>query len=284
MKSIANALGLGDAALEADADDQLRRRLEREIERNQRLAAYWHAFKASPTSLSPAEPMDDLGPCDTCHSTRWVKVRPPGGQPWESEVIACPKCPKSVRVTLAQQYAKQLDWSPEMAAKLFANFQSVPGAAEARQAAEAWAKDPRGFLVLHGQPGSGKTHLAAAACNWLILNRRPVSFWYAPDLLADFKARISTNETALLLDRVKDTEHLILDDLGAVQATDFAIRGFLEPLINHRYARKLPTLLTCIGSPEAVKTALSESIGRRLQDASVSTVVPITAPQFGVAA
>lgn len=283
MKSLAESLGLAPA-LEADAEAQLLRRQAREAERTARLAAYWHSFKQSPVSLSPAEPMDDLGPCDACKSARWLKRPIPGGQPWEHEVIACPHCPRAVRLTLAQQYAQQLHWSPEMAAKLFATFHPVPGTGIARQAAEAWAREPRGFLVLHGQPGSGKTHLAAAVCNWLILNRRPVQFWYAPELLSDYKARIGTNETAPLLARVQDAPVLVLDDLGAVQATDFAIRGFLEPLVNHRYARSLPTLLTCIGDPEALKSALSESIGRRLQDSSVATVAAITAPQFGLAA
>mgnify|MGYP001600591249 CR=1 FL=1 len=65
----------------------------------------------------------------------------------------------------------------------FTHFEDVQGAKPAYQAAIAFARDPKGWLVLHGPNGSGKTHLAAAIALNLRAKGRPVLFMRVPDLL-----------------------------------------------------------------------------------------------------
>ena len=58
-------------------------------------------------------------------------------------------------------------------------------------AAQNYSSNPSGWLVFHGPPGSGKTHLAAAIANRLIENERIVLFVTASDLLDELRAGYS---------------------------------------------------------------------------------------------
>ncbi|NIV30803.1 MAG: ATP-binding protein, partial [Anaerolineae bacterium] len=50
-------------------------------------------------------------------------------------------------------------------------------------AAQQFAREPSGWLILCGPSGCGKTHLAAAIGNASIEGGRPVFFVVVPDLL-----------------------------------------------------------------------------------------------------
>jgi len=102
------------------------------------------------------------------------------------------------------------------------------------------------WLFLFGTKGTGKTHLAAAIGNERIARGQPAIFMVASDLLDHLRAAYSPNSDITyddLFESLRNTPLLILDDLGMQTATSWA-REKLFQLINHRYNRRLPTVIT----------------------------------------
>lgn len=112
---------------------------------------------------------------------------------------------------------------------------------------EAYAHDPQGWLVLSGESGSGKTHLAAAIANQLMAGTYgDVMFIVVPDLLDHLRAAFGPNSTKPYdrrFDDIKKAPFLVLDDLGTESATPWA-REKLYQLLNYRYNAGLPTVIT----------------------------------------
>src|SRR5258708_32183487 len=109
-----------------------------------------------------------------------------------------------------------------------------------------YAQEPQGWLLLWGTYGTGKTHLAAGIGNYRLEKGEPVLFMTAPDLLDHLKATFGpTSEIAYdeLFERMREAPLLILDDLGAEKQSDWA-QEKLYQLLNHRHARRLPTVIT----------------------------------------
>ncbi|MBM4457782.1 MAG: AAA family ATPase [Chloroflexi bacterium] len=145
--------------------------------------------------------------------------------------------------------------------------------------ARTFAENPSGWLVFTGAYGCGKTHLAAAIANYQVTLGRPAPvFVVAPDLLDHLRATFSpTSATTLdkLFEQVKSAALLIIDDLGTESATPWA-REKLFQLLNHRYAARLPTVITTSDSIEQVDPRLRT----RMLDHSRCTVFAIQAPSY----
>ncbi len=134
----------------------------------------------------------------------------------------------------------------------------------AYEAARGFAASPRGWLLLSGGYGVGKTHLAAAIGNEVIRTGGEALFILAPDLLDHLRATYAPNSAETydeLFDRLKNTPLLILDDLGAESATAWAQEKLFQ-LFNHRYLRRLPTVITT----NRPLSALDARIRSRLMD------------------
>jgi DNA replication protein DnaC len=116
----------------------------------------------------------------------------------------------------------------------------------ARRYAENPSATDRTWLFLYGTKGTGKTHLAAAIGNARIARGQAAIFMVVPDLLDHLRATFSPNSEITydeLFESLRDTPLLILDDLGTQTASPWA-REKLFQLINHRYNRRLPTVIT----------------------------------------
>ncbi|GAW91866.1 ATP-binding protein [Calderihabitans maritimus] len=104
----------------------------------------------------------------------------------------------------------------------------------------------RGLFVC-GPTGSGKTFLAAAIANSLILNGHQVLFTVVPDLLDEIKATYDRPDSAYremeLIDAARRVEVLILDDLGAHNYTDWT-RNKIYSILNFRLNHRLPAVIT----------------------------------------
>ncbi len=117
---------------------------------------------------------------------------------------------------------------------------------EACDAAQSYAQHPRGWLVLTGDYGSGKTHLAAAIANHRAMLGDPPLFVMVSDLLDHLRATFGANSEVTFdrrFDEVRTTPVLVLDDLGAQSMTPW-VREKLHQLFDYRYNAELPTVIT----------------------------------------
>ena len=144
--------------------------------------------------------------------------------------------------------------------------------------AKNYAAEPRDWLVFSGDPGCGKTHLAAAIANHLFIQGHPVLFVVVPDLLDYLRAAFDPQSHVRYdkrFDEVRTTPFLVLDDLGIESATPWA-REKLFQIINYRYVARLPTVITTASKPEQ----LDPKLVARILDPTRCATFPIRAPRY----
>ena len=138
----------------------------------------------------------------------------------------------------------------------------------ALDAARAFAKDPRGWIIFTGPSGSGKTHLAAAIANRCIERGQASFFMMVPDLLDHLRGAFAPDSAESydeLFHQVRNVPVLVLDDLGAHSSTPWAQEKLFQ-VLNHRFNAALPTVIVVRGSLKQ----LDEGLTTRLQAPGVS--------------
>lgn len=149
---------------------------------------------------------------------------------------------------------------------------------KAFDAARKFAEKPKGWLLLTGGHGSGKTHLAAAIANYAQdIGRMPL-FIMVPDLLDHLRATFNPTSPVSYdqrFEEIRNAELLVLDDLGTQSATPWA-REKLYQLFTHRYNAQLPTVITTADRLEDMDTR----IRARMLDTRLCTIYAITAPAY----
>jgi len=144
--------------------------------------------------------------------------------------------------------------------------------------AEAFANDPQKWLVLMGEHGCGKTHLAAAIANKCVDDGRPVVFKEVPELLDHLRATYRPDSPVTydqLFEAVRGAPLLILDDLGTESASPWA-QEKLHQIFNRRYAARLATVITMRKTIEEIDPHLAS----RMLDVSLCTICAILAPGY----
>jgi DNA replication protein DnaC len=146
------------------------------------------------------------------------------------------------------------------------------------QAARTFAEDPRGWLVLTGTYGCGKTHLAAAIANHQLAGRHAALFVVVPDLLDHLRSTFGPQSPISydkLFEQVRRAPFLVLDDLGTESATAWA-KEKLYQLFNYRYNAGLPTVITTAHEIEKLDPRLRS----RILDESRCQIWLIQAPAY----
>jgi len=225
-------------------------------------------------------------PCPICDGTQWVSHDVPVGHPDFGKLFPC-TCQQERRAS--ERIASLRDsreWA-RLAHLTFATFEPEGHAfnAEQRQSlrnayhwAQEYAKEPRGWLLIQGNYGVGKTHLAAAIANACLAGGLPVTFLNAPDLLDYLRAAFSPSVEETFnerFDELRDMPLLILDDLGTQNATPWAEEKLFQ-ILNHRYLGRRPTVITTNQPLDDLDPRLSS----RLTDMDLVRKLPIDAPDY----
>lgn len=225
-----------------------------------------------------------LGPaCAVCNDTGW-KIAGEGARATPCE---CRQA-ESARRLLAQAAIPQRYRAAE-----FENFEIVSGAIEAakfraQMYAEQWPfadhvadQQPRSLLLI-GTVGTGKTHLAVAILKRLLGRGIAGRFHDYCGLLKEIQNCYNPDSQAAELDLLRpafDTEVIVLDDLGAMRPSSWAL-DTVTLLLNTRYNRRKTTILTTnfpdrdaaafgcggrrAGEPVRFQDSLADRVGERV--------------------
>ncbi len=134
------------------------------------------------------------------------------------------------------------------------------------------------WLVLSGERGTGKTHLAIG----IILERLRLGqegklgkYVYTPDMLDEIRSGFDSGEARGILERYKSVPLLVLDDLGTQKTSEW-VAETLDRLIDWRYLRRLPMVVTTNLPPDQ----LPARIGDRLCDRQISLWCVLDGPSY----
>jgi DNA replication protein DnaC len=210
--------------------------------------------------------------CSKCHGSGWDRVERDG----ISGVVRC-DCIKGSRFDRLLTGANIPPRYEHCELDNFENPFRNNSTDIARVAAEGFvAEYPIRFgLLFMGPQGIGKTHLAVGIIKKLIRERSvPCLFCTFPELLKDIQDSWNSNTQSsemALLEPIKETEVLVLDELGAQKPSDW-VRDQVAYVLNYRYNANKVTIITTNfqdrGS-EGTKTgqidSLSQRVGERIR-------------------
>jgi DNA replication protein DnaC len=143
--------------------------------------------------------------------------------------------------------------------------------------ARHYAQNLKGWLLLQGGYGCGKTHLAAAIANFAVTMGVPTLFLTVPDLLDALRFAYSAEDTTFeeRFDQIRNARLLILDDFGTQNATGWAQEKLFQ-IVNYRYINKFSTVVTTNLALDEIEARIRS----RLADPNLVTAVRMSAPDF----
>jgi DNA replication protein DnaC len=149
---------------------------------------------------------------------------------------------------------------------------------KAFKACQQFAEKPRGWLVLSGTYGTGKTHLAAAIGNYRSAFGENPIFIVVPDLLDHLRSTFNPNSNVSydhLFEEIRTASLLILDDLGTQNSSPWAKEKLFQ-LLNYRYEARLPTVITTTCSLDEI----DPRIRSRMVDSKRCEIYAILTPSY----
>lgn len=114
-------------------------------------------------------------------------------------------------------------------------------------------------LYLHGRYGTGKTYLLSSIANMLADKGLEVYILFFPDLCRDLKRNMFKEESEELINKLKNVDILMIDDLGAENLTGYIRDDVLGPILNYRWVQKLPIFIATNLSQRDIKKHLSQT-------------------------
>lgn len=239
-----------------------------------------------PQTIVCFDPADGTQPCPICTGIGVVRMEVPYGDPRFGKLHRCP----NMQTNTDPQRQDKLRKASNMGVyshKTFATFevarpgytqQEVTSLRSAFNSAEIYARSLKGWFLIEGSYGTGKTHLAAAIGNARLAEGDPVMFMTTPDLLDQLRSGFGANADSSYdetFERIKDVAMLIIDDLGAENPSEWANEKLFQ-LLNHRYVNEKATVITTNNDIER----LDQRLASRLRDINVVRRIVISAPDY----
>ena len=210
--------------------------------------------------------------CPLCKGAGYRRIDVPYGHPQFGKALPC-RCKLNERAARRREELLRISNLGALCEKSFETFRlRVPGVQQGYQASLEFATHPKGWLLLLGSYGCGKTHLAAAIANSCLARGSVVLFSgvpVLPDHLRSTFAPVSEVVYDELFALMRETELLVLDDLGTQNPTPWANEKLFQ-LLNHRYQQRLPTVITA--NDQGLQVT-DERIRSRLDDKSLVRIV-----------
>ena len=185
------------------------------------------------STTTPTETLSSVE-CETCNDIHVVSVQYKDGAALEY----CPDCGIGIR------FADLLRRSGITQVKTFRSY----------RISELWQKDvfdccglliarnhPINIIILYGDPGTGKTHLATATLMEWIEEGRFCKFVRCMDWLLEQKHAFKDNKAEEMFHELANTPLLAIDELDYRTEYD---KQTLNDLICTRYAKQYPTIIT----------------------------------------
>ncbi len=201
------------------------------------------------------DPADGLVHCRTCGGLRQTVVQNPFGG-WFAPRCVCPcQQEREARRRAAEEQRQRMErikrrkvqglHDPYLWDYTFAHDNGEnPVMAKGRAYVEHWHEAYRRNigLLLFGDVGTGKSFLAGCIANALLERDVPVLMTNFPTIL-NHLGGMFREERAAFLDSLGDYDLLIIDDLGAVRGTEYALEQVFN-VIDTRYRSGKPLIVT----------------------------------------
>ena len=183
-------------------------------------------------------------------------------------LLSCPVLERARFLRRRDAVAQSCGLTQEELRASFAGFEATGQAAAlacARQYAEGFSRQTAHGLLFYGTSGTGKTHLAAAILNRLVARGFAPQAVNVVDLCHLYKASFGDEGQALReqLRGLERADLLLLDDWGQEKPSD-AFRAVLYNLVNNRFRRKLPLVITTNLDMEALRDHVGAPLYSRI--------------------
>lgn len=201
---------------------------------------------------------DESQACPICGGVGYYRADVPLGHPLWGKAIICPcrrtelerRRAEALRARSGLTDVQLSSWTfesfdPALSRPMNGQDQEALQQAvrDVKTTCQAYAGNPRGWLVLVGNVGSGKTHLAYAIAAEALRREVPVYVDTVPDMLGALRETFGNGGFEERFRWLREVRLLVLDDLGTEQATPWATEKLYQ-LVNARYMARLPMVVT----------------------------------------